>query len=77
MIFTDDADANKWFRLARYEGRSEVSLMEDKFEMLGWNMYMTPEQAARGLVLASYLKESNVVYPTYPDLSLFDIYRST
>lgn len=76
MIFTDDSEANKWFRLARYEGRNEVPLMEDSFQMLGWNMYMTPEQAARGLFLASYLEDINVVRPTYPDLSKFKIYGS-
>jgi len=74
MIFTDNDDANKWFRLARYEGRNEINIFEDNFTMLGWNMYMTPEQAARGLVLASYLKDDNLVRPKYPDLSKFDIY---
>lgn len=74
MIFTDDDAANKWFRLARYEGRHEIPLMEDNFQMLGWNMYMTPEQAARGLVLASYLKDINIIHPTYPDLSQFEVF---
>jgi len=75
MIFTDDPEANKWFRLARYEGRNEVPLLEDEFSMLGWNMYMTPEQAARGLVLAAYLKDINVIHPKYPDLSKNKIYN--
>jgi hypothetical protein len=44
--------------------------------MLGWNMYMTPEQAARGMVLATYLKDVNVTYPVYPDLSKFPIFQS-
>ena len=76
MIFTDDDSAYKWFRLARYEGRNEKPLMEDDFVMLGWNMYMTPEQAARGMVLAAYLKETNVTYPLYPDLSRFPVFQS-
>jgi dTDP-4-amino-4,6-dideoxygalactose transaminase len=76
MIFTDNTDAFKWFKLARYEGRNEISIMEDEFKVLGWNMYMTPEQAARGLVLASYLKEENVIHPIYPDLSKFEIYKA-
>jgi len=74
MIFTDDDQANKWFRLARYEGRNEVPIMEDEFTMLGWNMYMTPEQAARGLVLATYLNKTNAVCLTYPDLSRFSVF---
>lgn len=75
MIFTDDDTADRWFRLARYEGRNEVPLLEDRIQMVGWNMYMTPEQAARGLALFSYLKSTNLVEPTYPDLSLFDLYE--
>lgn len=75
MIFHDDPAADKWFRLARYEGRNEVPMSEDEFLMVGWNMYMTPEQAARGSVLACYLKDENFVYPQYPDLSKFAIYK--
>jgi dTDP-4-amino-4,6-dideoxygalactose transaminase len=73
MIFTDNYDAVKWLKKARYEGRSECHLMEDSFDMLGWNMYMTPEQAARGLLLMANFK-SKTVYPIYPDLSKFPIY---
>lgn len=70
MIFTDNLEAVKWFKLARYEGREEVSLMEqENFSFVGWNMYMTSEQAARGLVLSSYLKDENVLLYEYPDLS--------
>lgn len=77
MIFTDDDKANKWFRLARYEGRNEKPLLEDEILMLGWNMYMTPEQAARGMVLAAYLKDVNTTHPLYPDLSRFPVFQST
>lgn len=70
MILTDDPDAVKWFKLARYEGREEISMMDqEKFEVIGWNMYMTPEQAARGLVLSAYLEDENIICPEYPDLS--------
>tara|TARA_R110000868_G_scaffold13711_2_gene63559 strand:- start:7910 stop:8563 length:654 start_codon:yes stop_codon:yes gene_type:complete len=51
MILTDDFDAVKWFKKARYEGRGEVLYHEDDIDMLGWNMYMTPQQAAHGLAL--------------------------
>jgi dTDP-4-amino-4,6-dideoxygalactose transaminase len=51
MILTDNKEAVEWFGKARYEGRSEKFYKEDNVEMLGWNMYMTPEQAARGLAL--------------------------
>jgi hypothetical protein len=54
MILTDDEDAVEWFKKARHDGREEgVPLKDCKYDMLGWNCYMTPEQAARGLHLLS------------------------
>jgi len=53
MILTDDKDAADWFKLARYEGRNN-RVPHDKIkdiEVLGWNFYMPPEQAARGITL--------------------------
>ena len=76
MILTDNANAVKWFKNARYCGRNEKPLMEDKFQMLGWNMYMTPEQAARGLLLMNNINYSNRrEIPEYPDLSDFEVYK--
>jgi hypothetical protein len=52
-ILTDNKDAYEWFRRARYCGRID-GLPYDKheeFTQRGWNMYMTPEDAARGLLL--------------------------
>lgn len=74
MILTNDSKAMEWFKLARYEGRSEVPYMEDSFRMIGWNMYMTPEQASRGLALMQYLPDYNTKVMQYPDLSKYDIY---
>ena len=51
MILTDDKEAAEWFKKARYEGRSEKNYKEDDIDFLGWNMYMTPQQAAHGLAL--------------------------
>ena len=51
IILTDNEEAVQWFKKARYEGRSEKNYIEDDIEMLGWNMYMTPQQAAHGLAL--------------------------
>ena len=51
MILTDNPDAVDWFKKARYEGRSEVLYKEDNIKTIGWNMYMTPQQAAHGLCL--------------------------
>lgn len=73
MILCDDAEAHEWYRKARYEGRSEVDILHDNFEMLGWNMYMTPEQAARGLQLLSFYTPSSRKRE-YPDLSVFPVF---
>ena len=53
MILTDDAEAYEWFKRARYEGRNNREPHEsiDDLEILGWNFYMPPEQAARGIKL--------------------------
>tara|TARA_B100001094_G_scaffold332783_1_gene406468 strand:- start:1251 stop:3212 length:1962 start_codon:yes stop_codon:yes gene_type:complete len=66
MILTDDKEAYEWFRTVRYEGRtmSEDGInyklyKEDDIKSMGWNMYMTPEQAARGLELFEKIKEDN------------------
>lgn len=77
MILTNNKKAVDWFKKARYCGRHEVPLMKDKFDTIGWNMYMTPEQAARGILLMHHIKDSNKhKTPEYPDLSKFKIYNS-
>jgi len=61
MILTDDIDAANWFRLAKYEGRNSRIPHNsiDDIEILGWNFYMPPEQAARGIVLFEKIPEVN------------------
>ncbi len=51
MILTDDEDAYNWFKLARYEGRNNrVPHNEiENIDIIGWNFYMPPEQAAQGI----------------------------
>ena len=52
MILTNDLQAYNWFKKARYEGRDiSVPYDEDQIDMLGWNMYMSPEQASYGIKL--------------------------
>lgn len=80
-ILTDSEDAYKWFKRARYSGRNECSYHEDNFDMLGWNFYMMPELATRGLLLMGqfynidgtkkHIEDSEL---PYPDLSKFEIY---
>lgn len=74
-ILTDDRDAYEWFKRARYHGRNPIDHREDNFDMLGWNMYMTPETSARGLVLMQGMKDNEDVTQEYQDLSKFDVYK--
>jgi len=78
MILTDDADAVEWFKKARYEGRSEVYYKEDNVKTLGWNMYMTPQEAATGLALFQNYPEHNIDLEEkngYRDLTEFDVFK--
>jgi len=66
MILTDDKKAYDWFRTVRYEGRTMsedginyVLYKKDVIKSQGWNMYMTPEQAARGLELLEKIEDDN------------------
>lgn len=78
MILTDDEDAAKWFRKGRYEGRGEVMYHQDNISINGWNAYMTPEQAARGLMLMQNYPEHVEDLPEEPfyrDLREFDLFK--
>ena len=63
----------------RYEGRTEkVSYHKDQLGAGGWNMYMTPEQAARGLTLLSDYPlnaDDQIENPPYRDLREFKIFN--
>lgn len=82
MILCDDVNAYNWFRVARYEGRhiSDGTLYKnEKFDMIGWNMYMTPEQASRGLELFERMGDDNPDQEssgTCLDLSNFPVYEN-
>jgi len=78
IILTDNSDAVEWFKRARYEGRSEVKYHEDNICEEGWNMYMTPEQATRGLMLMqNYPQHTEDILedPPYRDLREFSIFK--
>ena len=80
MILTDSMMARDWLRAARFDGRNPVPLLEDSFTMLGYNMYMEPSQAARGIQLFETMRNKELPDlkfedQNYPDLSKFDIYN--
>ena len=79
MILTDDEKALNKIKRLRYEGRNiSIPFQDDDLGDGGWNMYMTPEQAARGLTLLNChpqnfedIKED----PPYPDLRKYNLFK--
>jgi dTDP-4-amino-4,6-dideoxygalactose transaminase len=84
-ILTDNEEAYKWFKKARFSGRSECNYHTDNFDenpVIGWNFYMMPELATRGLLLIQQFynldgskKIQNDLELPYPDLSKFKIFN--
>lgn len=81
-ILTDDKKAYEWFKKARFSGRGEIDYHKDNFTMTGWNFYMMPEIAIRGILLmrqfytpdGSPKGNTDLTLP-YPDLSKHDAYK--
>tara|TARA_B100001027_G_C16169799_1_gene286449 strand:- start:82 stop:759 length:678 start_codon:yes stop_codon:yes gene_type:complete len=82
MILTDSLFAYNWMYKAVYEGRDRRQPHDEinNLEHMGWNMYMTPEQAAYGIELFNeYEKKSSTKDCTFSDkyveLKNFDIFK--
>jgi dTDP-4-amino-4,6-dideoxygalactose transaminase len=86
-ILLDDEDAYKWLKKARFSGRDECSYHDDDFDenpVIGWNFYMMPEIATRGLLLIQQFyngdgtkKQNQDLTMPYPNLSEFKVYGNT
>jgi dTDP-4-amino-4,6-dideoxygalactose transaminase len=84
-ILTDDENAYKWFKKARFSGRDECSYHVDDFDkdpIIGWNMYLMPEISAKGLLLMAQFydhegnpKQNEDLSLPYPDLSKFKTFQ--
>jgi len=81
-VLSDDIEFINWARKARFSGRSEMDYHEEKiFNQLGFNMYLLPELAVRGLLMMKHfwdfkgnkIPQEDRAIP-YPDLSLSRIY---
>lgn len=61
MILTNDKEAYDWLKLASYDGRDLDTPYNSKghVKMIGWHYYMTPEDAARGIILMDQVPEIN------------------
>jgi len=73
MILTDNEEYYQILKKLRFNGRTDgIAQRDDTYTIRGWNMYMTPEQAARGLTLLSLVPDKNkdiASWQDYPDVS--------
>jgi len=73
MILLDTESDYEYIKKIRYDGRDlDGKYDEDPFEYMGWHYYMTPEDAARGIILMDQIPEENEDsgnWKNYPDVS--------
>lgn len=76
MILLDDAEAAEELRRASYDGRRRgVAWKDDPIRTLGYHYYMTPEDAARGLLLMDGpLTPRPFSWRDYPDISTLEVF---
>lgn len=77
-ILTNSKEAYTWLKFASYDGRNLDSpyTSADHIEQIGWHYYMTPEDAARGILLMDKLpliNEDTMTFENYPSLHSFKI----
>jgi|APSaa5957512535_1039671.scaffolds.fasta_scaffold06500_3 dTDP-4-amino-4,6-dideoxygalactose transaminase len=64
VILTDDKLAYNWFKKACYDGRvTSAKYISSDIDMIGWHYYMTPEDAARGIILMDMNDMNDTDYP--------------
>lgn len=70
-ILTNDQNAYEWIKRASYDGRdlSTPYDSENHIKSIGWHMYMTPEDAARGVILMDKLGDQ-----VFPDVANYASY---
>jgi dTDP-4-amino-4,6-dideoxygalactose transaminase len=72
MILTNDYDYYKWLKLASYDGRDLDTPYDsdDHIKLVGFHYYMTPEDAARGIILMNKIKQEGDSggWMNYPNL---------
>jgi len=83
IILTNDEKAAKFLKLASYDGRDLTTpyTNENHISVLGYHMYMTPEDAARGILLMDETPETNedsggsYNYTKLSELKIFGEYK--
>lgn len=72
MILCPNSMTAEWLRAARYSGRCGPDYKVENVTAMGWQLYMTPEKAARGLHLMQYVRDLRTGLShqamEYPDL---------
>lgn len=80
VILTDDKDFVDWCRPMIYDGRhKEVLYKNDQLACIGYHMYMTPEDAAIGILKLDELSDYNPDTGSdeiYSDLSQQQIFKN-
>jgi dTDP-4-amino-4,6-dideoxygalactose transaminase len=74
IILTDDESARSILKLMSYDGRDLTTPYdaEDHVKILGYHMYQTPEDCARGILLMDMIGDKGAYLGRrdYPDVSL-------
>lgn len=85
MILTDDLKAYQWMKKACHDGRTpHLFWHDDQIDTLGWHYYMTPDDAARGLLLFEGIQKGDLPdrgenlggWQNYPDLRTFPVFQN-
>jgi len=61
-ILTNNLNAAEWFKAMRCKGRHphrKTFYVDEKFDLMGWNMYLHPNDAAKGYLILCELPEHN------------------
>lgn len=76
-ILTNSREAYEWLKLSSYDGRNLESPYNSSnhVEQIGWHYYMTPEDAARGILIMDKLptfNEDTMDFKHYPSLFSYE-----
>ena len=78
MILTNDKNAAEQLKIMRHDGRDNVvNQTECDIKSIGYHYYMTPEDAARGIIIFDNLKDIETFpsWKNYIDLTKYSYFR--
>jgi dTDP-4-amino-4,6-dideoxygalactose transaminase len=80
MILTNDYHGAQWLKWATHDGRDLTKPYDDPdhIQTKGYHMYMTPEDAARGIILMDQIPQENEDsgnHTMYPDITEYNFYK--